>query len=280
MKFHKMHGLGNDYVFVNALESSVDDPSALAIRVSDRNSGVGSDGLILLTPSDTAHFGMRMWNADGSEGEMCGNGIRCLGKLIWDLGLSTDTELTIDTLAGPIGLSLLPENGEVNHVRVDMGEPRAVELALSDEEQPDEPQMMMIPIVEIEGTEYELHCVSMGNPHAVLFVDDVVQAPVQELGPTLEHLELFPNRTNVEFVQVLNRDEVIQRTWERGSGETQACGTGACAVTVAAILTDRVDHTVQVHLLGGTLEIVWNDEDNHIYMTGPAETAFIGEIPD
>jgi diaminopimelate epimerase len=279
MKFHKMHGLGNDYVFVNALDTPIEDPAELAVTVSDRHTGVGSDGLILLTSSNDADFGMRMWNADGSVGEMCGNGIRCLGKLLWDLGLSTETELTIDTLAGPIGLTLLPENGSVHRVRVDMGEPRAVQLTLPEEARPEEPQMMMIPIVDVEGEEYELHCVSMGNPHAVIFVDDVNEAPVQEVGPTIEHLELFPGRTNVEFVHVLNRGELMQRTWERGSGETQACGTGACGVTVAAILTDRVDRTVVVHLLGGALEITWDEEDNHVYMTGPAETAFVGEFP-
>ncbi|MBN2559123.1 MAG: diaminopimelate epimerase [Clostridia bacterium] len=275
MKFTKMQGTGNDYIYVNCLEETVADPSGTAVLVSDRHFGIGSDGLILICPSDRADFRMRMFNADGSEGEMCGNGIRCVGKYVYDKGLTQKTTVEIETLAGIKVLQMQTKAGKVEKVRVDMGEP-----VLKPE---------LIPAV-FEGAdciarkvrtgfgEYEVTCVSMGNPHAVVYVDSVAGIGIEKEGPPMEFHPAFPNRVNTEFVEVVDRKTLKMRVWERGSGETLACGTGACAVLVASVLNGLSDRSATVRLLGGDLEIEWSQKDNHVYMTGPAVTVFEGEI--
>ena len=283
MLFTKMHGAGNDYVFVNCFaESLSESPSDLARKMADRHTGVGGDGLILICPSKKADARMRMFNADGSEAEMCGNGIRCVAKYVYEHGLTKDNPLSVETDAGVLWLDLQIENGpgekgSVERVRVDMGEP------ILDSEKipttlPGDPPVD-VPLV-VDSRELKVTCVSMGNPHCVTFVDDSTDGPTDDwvlgIGPQIETDSHFPNRTNAEFVQVLSRDEVRQRTWERGSGETLACGTGACAVCVAGVLSGRTDRTVLVHLPGGDLEIEWNESSNHVFMTGPAVEVFSG----
>lgn len=264
MKFTKMQGLGNDYVYVDCIHQHPDDLSALARRVSDRHFGVGSDGLICICPSETADFRMRMFNADGSEGEMCGNGIRCLGKFVYDHGLTEKTELTVETLAGLRRQFLVVEAGAVSAVTVDMGIP-VVEDAQN---------------ITVKGKEYTGIPVSMGNPHFVVEVDDPAALPLGEIGPEFEHFSYFPNRTNTEFVRVVGKNEAEMRVWERGSGETMACGTGACAVVAALSAAGRLSRETDVRLLGGTLRIRWDEESGHLFMTGPAVTSFEGEMPD
>jgi len=275
MKFTKMQGIGNDYVYVNCFKEKISDPKAVAIMVRDRHFGVGSDGLIMICPSDTADFRMRMFNADGSEGEMCGNGIRCVGKFVYDKGLTDKTTVSIETLAGIKNLDMFISDGLVDKVKVDMGEPI---LKPAD-----------IPVLAGDDTcisqeistgddSYSATCVSMGNPHAVVYVDSVEDIEIEKKGPPMEYHKVFPNRVNTEFVELLDNGELKMRVWERGSGETLACGTGACAVLVASVLNEKSPRKNIVHLLGGDLEIEWNENDNHVYMTGPAETVFEGEI--
>lgn len=275
MKFTKMHGAGNDYVYINGFVEQVDDPVELARRVSNRQFGIGSDGLILILPSDVADVRMRMFNLDGSEGEMCGNGIRCVAKYAHDHGLVNSLEMTAETGAGILSLSLFPgESGLIERVRVDMGSPhltrKDIPMAGAEGE-----KVIAVPI-EIAGQQHEITAVSMGNPHAVVFVDDVENFPVTEIGPMIENHKWFPERTNVEFVQIVSPSEVIQRTWERGSGETLACGTGASAVTVAGVLTGRTQRKITNHLRGGDLELEWL-EGGSVMMTGPAVEVFSGD---
>lgn len=273
MKFTKMQGLGNDYVYVNGFEERIENPSEMAVKVSNRNFGVGSDGLILINPSEKADFEMEMYNADGSRGEMCGNGIRCVAKYVYDYGLTDKTHISVETLGGIKYLDLTVEDGKVVLVRVDMGSP-----ILTPAQIPviaDEAEAVAVPIL-VDETEYQMTCVSMGNPHAVIFMDDIEHLEIEKIGPKFEHHERFPNRVNTEFVKVLDRHTVSMRVWERGSGETLACGTGACAVAVACILGGYTENKVTVKLLGGDLLIEWDREQNKIYMTGPAEVVFDG----
>ena len=273
MKFTKMQGLGNDYVYVNGFEERIENPSEMAVKVSNRNFGVGSDGLILINPSEKADFEMEMYNADGSRGEMCGNGIRCVAKYVYDYGLTDKTHISVETLGGIKYLDLTVEDGKVVLVRVDMGSP-----ILTPAQIPviaDEAEAVAVPIL-VDETEYQMTCVSMGNPHAVIFMDDIEHLEIEKIGPKFEHHERFPNRVNTEFEKVLDRHTASMRVWERGSGETLACGTGACAVAVACILGGYTENKVTVKLLGGDLLIEWDREQNKIYMTGPAEVVFDG----
>lgn len=275
MKFTKMQGLGNDYVYVNCFREKIENPSELAKKISDRHFGVGSDGLIMINPSDVADFEMEMYNADGSRGEMCGNGIRCVAKYVYDYGLTDKTSISVETLGGIKYLDLTVEDGKVKMVKVNMGSPR-----LSPSEVPviaEGEKAVNIPIIA-GGREYHMTCISMGNPHAVIFVDrDVRELPLEEIGPDFEFHERFPNRVNTEFVRVLDRKTAEMRVWERGSGETLACGTGACAVAVACILNGLGEDEMTIKLLGGELRIQWDKEKDAVYMTGPAETVFDGE---
>jgi diaminopimelate epimerase len=275
MKFTKMQGLGNDYVYVDCTRQELPDPEKTARIVSDRHFGIGSDGLILICPSDKADFEMRMYNADGSRGEMCGNGIRCVAKYVYDYGLTDQTSISVETLGGIKYLDLTVEHGKVSLVKVDMGtpilEPSRIPVAASGTRVVDEP-------LEVEGKVYHMTCVSMGNPHAVIFMDDVAGLDLEKIGPSFENHERFPNRVNTEFVKVLDQNTVEMRVWERGSGETLACGTGACAVAVASILNGYTEDQVTVRLLGGDLEIFWDRAEDKVYMTGPAKVVFDGEI--
>ena len=270
-----MQGLGNDYVYVNCLEEDVGNPASVAKAVSDRHFGVGSDGLILIRPSSCADFFMEMFNADGSRSEMCGNGIRCVGKYVYDHGLTDKTELDVNTLAGIKHLELHVADGAVQTVTVDMGAP-VLEPARIPVDVQCSP-VVAAPI-EVDGTRYEMTCVSMGNPHAVVFVEDTAALDVARIGEPFEFHPVFPKRVNAEFVQVLNRSEVNMRVWERGTGETLACGTGACASTVACILNGLTDDEVTVHLLGGDLRVRWDRTADRVFMTGPAVTVFEGDI--
>ena len=274
MKFTKMHGIGNDYIYVNCFEEVVSDPERLAIVMSKPHFGCGSDGLILIEPSDTADFGMRIFNSDGSEAGMCGNGIRCVGKYVYERGLTDKTELTIDTKGGLKQIKLQLEDGKVSRVKVDMGtpelNPRLIPVDLPGE-------MVLRHRLQIMGQTYFITCVNMGNPHAVLFVRDPEVVDLPTIGPMIEHHPLFPRRTNVEFVRVIDRGILQMRVWERGAGETLACGTGACAALVAAVLAGNSDRTVQMKLSGGNLQLHWSAEDNHVYQTGPAEFVYDGE---
>lgn len=272
MKFTKMQGIGNDYVYVNCLQETIENPSELAKKISDRHYGVGSDGLIMINPSDKADFEMEMYNADGSRGEMCGNGIRCVAKYVYDYGLTDKTSISVETLAGIKYLDLTVEDGKVVLVKVDMGKPmlrpEEVPVVSEKEEVIDEP-------ITVDGQEYRMTCVSMGNPHAVVFIDqDVKEFPLETVGVKFENHERFPKRVNTEFVNVLDRHTAQMRVWERGSGETLACGTGACAVAVACALNGLTEDEVTVKLLGGDLQIKWDREKNTVYMTGPAEVVF------
>ena len=275
MKFTKMHGIGNDYVYVNCFEESVKNPAEVPKFVSDRHFGIGSDGLILISPSAIADFRMNIYNADGSQAEMCGNGIRCVAKYVYDYGLTDKTEISVETLAGIKYLRLQVENGKVASVEVNMGAPilEPKEIPVAVEESP----VVNVP-VEVKGKIYHMTCVSMGNPHAIIFMNNVKDLDIAAIGPYFENHTVFPKRTNTEFVEVLDRNTVNMRVWERGSDETLACGTGACATTVACILNDKTENEVTVHLLGGDLKIRWDREANQVYMTGPATVVFDGEI--
>ena len=275
MKFTKMHGLGNDYVYVNCFEEKIDNPPAVARFVSDRHFGIGSDGLIMINPSKTADFEMEMYNADGSRGEMCGNGIRCVAKYVYDYGLTDKTQISVETLGGIKYLDLTVEDGKVSLVKVDMGKPELeadlIPIISEREQVIDEP-------IEVDGKEYHMTGVSMGNPHAVIYVDDVKGLDLEKIGPKFENHERFPKRINTEFVHCIDRQTVEMRVWERGSGETLACGTGACAVAVSSILNNLTDTRVTVKLLGGDLQIEWDQKKNHVFMTGPAKVLFDGVI--
>ncbi|WP_224984404.1 diaminopimelate epimerase [Geomonas agri] len=276
MKFTKMQGAGNDYVYVNCFEVTVQDPAAVAVKVSDRNFGIGSDGLILIMPSEVADVRMRMFNSDGSESEMCGNGIRCVAKYAYDHGIVAKKEITAETGAGILTLQLFTgTNGKVEKVRVNMGPPRLTRKEIPMVGNPDE-KVIAEPLNILHST-FNITCASMGNPHCVIFVDDVDNFEVAKYGPLIENHELFPRRTNVEFVQVISRTEIRQRTWERGAGETLACGTGSSAVTAACVLNGLTEKKILNHLTGGDLEMEWS-EDGNIYMTGPAVEVFSGEI--
>lgn len=275
MKFTKMHGLGNDYVYVNCFEEKIDNPPAVARFVSDRHFGIGSDGLIMINPSKTADFEMEMYNADGSRGEMCGNGIRCVAKYVYDYGLTDKTQISVETLGGIKYLDLTVEDGKVSQVKVDMGKPELeadlIPIISEREQVIDEP-------IEVDGKEYHMTGVSMGNPHAVIYVDDVKGMDLEKIGPKFENHERFPKRINTEFVHCIDRQTVEMRVWERGSGETLACGTGACAVAVSSILNNLTDTRVTVKLLGGDLQIEWDREKDRVFMTGPATVVFDGVI--
>jgi diaminopimelate epimerase len=276
MKFTKMQGAGNDYVYVNCFEERVDNPTELAIKVSNRNFGIGSDGLILIMPSDKADVRMRMFNSDGSESEMCGNGIRCVAKYAYDHGIVSKQEISAETGAGILTLRLFAnDRDKVEKVRVNMGKPRLTrgEIPMTGEAGA---KVIGAPL-NILHTTFQITCASMGNPHCVIFVDDVESFQVEKYGPLIENHDLFPRRTNVEFVQIISRTEVRQRTWERGAGETLACGTGASAVCVAGVLNGLTEKKILNHLSGGDLELEWA-EDGNIYMTGPAVEVFSGEI--
>ncbi len=274
MKFTKMHGIGNDYIYVNCFEEVVNDPERLAIVMSRPHFGVGSDGLILIEPSDTADFGMRVYNADGSEADMCGNGIRCVGKYVYERGLTDKTELTIDTKGGLRVIQLEVEGGKIVRVKVDMGtpelNPRLIPVNLPGE-------LVLRHRLQIMGQTWYITCVNMGNPHAVVFVRDPEVIDLPTIGPMIEHHPLFPRRTNVEFVRIIDRGILQMRVWERGAGETLACGTGACASLVACVLAGLSDRTVQMKLSGGNLLLHWDAGDNHVYQTGPAAFVYDGE---
>ena len=275
MKFTKMHGLGNDYVYVNCFEEKIDNPPAVARFVSDRHFGIGSDGLIMINPSKTADFEMEMYNADGSRGEMCGNGIRCVAKYVYDYGLTDKTQISVETLGGIKYLDLTVEDGKVSLVKVDIGKPELeadlIPIISEREQVIDEP-------IEVDGKEYHMTGVSMGNPHAVIYVDDVKGLDLEKIGPKFENHERFPKRINTEFVHCIDRQTVEMRVWERGSSETLACGTGACAVAVSSILNNLTDTQVTVKLLGGDLQIEWDREKDRVFMTGPATVVFDGVI--
>jgi diaminopimelate epimerase len=278
MKFTKMHGAGNDYVFVDCFsQSTPSDLPALARDISHRHFGVGADGLILIHPSDQADARMQMFNADGSQAEMCGNGIRCLGKYVYEQGICQQNPLSIETGYGLLSLQLELEGDRVARVRVDMGEP-VLEAERIPTLLPGDPVVNRE--LAIEGRILEVTCVSMGNPHCIVFVDQLTDELVLGSGPQIEIDDHFPSRVNVEFVEVISPQEVRQRTWERGSGETWACGTGASAVCVAGVLADRTSRQLKSHLLGGDLDLYWNEDDNHVYMTGPATEVYRGDWPD
>lgn len=275
MKFTKMQGIGNDYVYINCFEETVKDPSALSIRLSDRHFGIGSDGVILIEPSEVADCKMDMYNADGSRGMICGNGIRCVGKYVYERGIARKDVLTVETLSGIKTLYLSVENGKVKELEVNMGkpifEPDQIPADFKKEKVINEPLL-------VEGKEYHVTCLSMGNPHCVLFVDNTDHLPIAEIGPKFEHHPAFPQRMNTEFIQLVGQDEVKMRVWERGSGETLACGTGTCAAAVACFLNGKTGRNVLVHLLGGDLKIRWDETSGDVFMKGPAEFSFDGSV--
>ena len=276
MKFTKMHGIGNDYVYVDCTKKELKDPAEISKIVSDRHFGIGSDGLILIGSSDRADFRMNIYNADGSQAEMCGNGIRCVAKYVYDYGLTDKDEISVDTLAGIKYLKLTIENGKVSKVRVNMGKPilKASEIPVKAEKEP-----VVAEAIEAGGREWKMTCVSMGNPHAVIFIDTPVKEfPLETFGPLFESHERFPKRTNTEFVRVLDRKTMEMRVWERGSVETLACGTGTCATVVACVLNDLTDHEITVHLLGGDLYLNYDENEDTVWMTGPAAVICDGEI--
>jgi len=278
MLFTKMQGAGNDYIYVDCFSQPIpSDPAALARAVSDRHFGIGADGLILICPADGADAEMRMFNADGSYSEMCGNGIRCVAKFVHDHGIAVRDQLKITSAGKPFLLDLELRAGKVERVRVDMGEPILTSSQIPTTLPGDPP--VDVPF-EIAGRTLGVTCVSMGNPHCVTYVDSATDELVLGVGPKIENDPRFPKRTNVEFIEVLNRETVRQRTWERGSGETLACGTGACAVCVAGVLTGRTDRRITSKLLGGDLKLEWDEATNHVFMTGPATEVFSGEWPD
>lgn len=284
MKFTKMHGCGNDYIYVDCTKEVIPDIAATAVRVSDRHFGIGSDGLILIKSSEVADFEMDMYNADGSRGKMCGNGIRCVAKYVYDHGLTNKTEITVDTQAGIKTLQLTVCDGKVSKVRVDMGEPvlipqeipvKASVLGWAD----DRREAIVAQPFTVANSSYDITCVSMGNPHCITFIDEDVRSfPLEAIGSLFEKHELFPEGVNTEFVNIIDKEHLRMRVWERGSGETLACGTGACAVAVASYLNGFTGRKVDVELMGGHLEIVYDAATNHVFMTGPATEVFSGEI--
>lgn len=275
LRFTKMQGAGNDYIYINGFEQTIDNPSETAIELSNRNFGIGSDGLVLILPSKTCDFRMQMFNSDGSEAEMCGNASRCVGKYVFDHELTTKKEITLETKAGIKLITLLDGNAKKRKVRVDMGEPIL------------NPELIPVKITQnptlkyplkIEDKTWEINCVSMGNPHAVIFTNNIKNLDLPTIGPKFESNPIFPRKTNTEFVEVIDKKTLNMRVWERGAGETLACGTGACAVAVAAVLNGLTERKVNINLLGGQLEIEWNENNNHVYMTGEAVTVFDGVI--
>ncbi len=275
MKFTKMQGIGNDYIYINCFEQKVEHPSELSVRLSERHFGIGSDGIILIEPSETADCRMDIYNADGSQAMMCGNGIRCVGKYVYERGIAKKEVLKVDTMSGIKTLRLAVQNGVVTSVTVDMGKPgldaNDIPATLRTGEIIDEP-------ILIDGEEYRITCVSMGNPHCVVFVEDVNRIQIETIGPKLEKNNIFPQRANVEFIQIVNKNEINMRVWERGSGETWACGTGACAAAVASAVNKKTGRSVQVHLKGGDLSIDWDENTGSVFMKGPAEFVFDGTI--
>ena len=276
LDFVKMHGTGNDYVYIDCFKEKIDNPQELAMRISNRHVGIGSDGLVLIMPSDECDFRMRMFNSDGSEAQMCGNASRCVGKYVYDYGLTSKTEITLETEAGTKRLWLFPENGKIKKVTVDMGEPvtKTAQIPINLDV-----DVVVNQKVDFSFASYNITGVSMGNPHAVIFMDEnPADFPVAEIGPKIETDVLFPEKINVEFVHILSDNHVRMRVWERGTGETQACGTGACAVVVAGVLNKLIKRETTVSLLGGDLQIAWKQSDNHVYMTGDAVTVFEGKL--
>lgn len=276
MKFTKMQGCGNDYVYVNGFTEKIADKPAFVKAVSDRHFGVGGDGAIFINPSEEADFEMEMYNADGTRAEMCGNGIRCVAKYVYDKGLTDKEQISIVSFGNVKYVDLYVKEGLVSSVRVNMGEPileaEKVPVKSAMKRSVDEP-------VTVNGKEYRMTCVSMGNPHAVVFMEDVANLDIASVGPLFENHQVFPNRTNTEFVEVVDRTHVNMRVWERGTGETLACGTGCCATVVAGVLNGLTEEKVTVRVLGGEIEIQWDREENLVYMTGPAATVFEGEFP-
>lgn len=279
MKFTKMHGCGNDYIYIDGASEKIsqEEKPDFVRRVSDRHFGVGGDGVIFINPSDEADFEMEMYNADGSRAEMCGNGIRCVAKFVYDKGLTNKTDISVISCGKIKYLQLFLKEGKVDTVRVNMGAPELNPAQIPVIAQDGKEKVIDEPII-VQGKEYKMTCVSMGNPHAVVFIDDVTNLEIEKIGPFFENHERFPKRTNTEFVKVLDRKTVQMRVWERGTGETLACGTGCCATVVSCILNGLTDDTVTVKLLGGELEITWDREANLVYMTGPATTVFDGEL--
>lgn len=271
-----MHGCGNDYVYVNGFTQHIKHKKELVIAASDRHFGIGSDGVIFINPSEIADFEMEMYNADGTRAEMCGNGIRCVGKFVYDNGLTDKTHITVESFGKIKYLDLTVENGKVTKVRVNMGAP---ELLAKNVPVLSEKEQVIDEEITVDGENYRMTCVSMGNPHAVVFLDDVETLALAQIGPSFEHHACFPNRTNTEFVKVLDKEHVQMRVWERGTGETLACGTGCCATAVACALNHKTGNHVFVKVLGGEIEVEWDREQNLIYMTGPAETVFAGQYP-
>ncbi len=274
--FTKMHGTGNDYIYINGFSEHIENPSELAVRWSNRHKGIGSDGLVLILPSEKADFRMRMFNADGSESEMCGNASRCIGKYVFDKGMTNKTELTLETPAGIKKLQLIPgKDGKVERVTVDMGEPaiqtNAIPVNTAKE------TMVNETVKFPSGRAYSITTVSMGNPHAVIFTENIATLDLQKIGPEIENAAIFPSRTNTEFIEVVSYGKLKMRVWERGSGETMACGTGACAAAVAGVLNKLSFRKVDIELPGGKLTIEWKATDNHVYLTGDAVTVFEGQ---
>lgn len=275
MEFTKMEGCGNDYVYVNGFTTKIENPGKVSEIVSDRHFGIGSDGLIIINPSDVADFKMSMYNADGSEGKMCGNGIRCVAKYVYDNKMTDKTTITVETLSGIKTLVLNVEEGKVKTVRVNMGKPVIFpkDIPVISEKQ----KIVDEPII-VDGKQYQITCVSMGNPHAITFIDDTDSLKIEKIGPKFENHQMFPDRINTEFIQIVDRNTIKMRVWERGSGETLACGTGACASVVACVLNGLTEDKVTVKLLGGDLTIEYDREEDTVYMTGPAKIAFTGNI--
>ena len=277
MKFTKMHGCGNDYVYVNGFTEKVADKPKAVVALSDRHFGIGSDGVIFINPSQQADFEMEMYNADGTRAEMCGNGIRCVGKYVYDHGMTDKTSITVESFGKVKYLDLTVENGKVIKVKVNMGKP---ELTAKDVPVVSVHEQVIDEEIIVKEKSYRMTCVSMGNPHAVVFMDDVEHLAIEEIGPYFENHERFPNRTNTEFVQVIDDIHVKMRVWERGTGETLACGTGCCATAVACVLNRLTGAHVTVQVLGGEIEIYWDQKENLVYMTGPAVTVFEGETEE
>lgn len=275
LKFTKMHGAGNDYIYINGFLNKIDNPGELAIKLSNRNFGIGSDGLVFILPSDSCDFRMQMFNSDGSEAEMCGNASRCVGKFVYDNGLTSKKEITLETLAGIKYITLLDGDAKSRKITVDMGEPildpQFIPVNINAETVKDYP-------LEIDGKIWPITCVSMGNPHAVTFTIGIDKLDLLTLGPKFEMNPIFPRKTNTEFIEVVDNRNLNMRVWERGAGETLACGTGACAAAVAASLNGKSDRKVTVHLSGGDLDIEWREDNNHVYMTGEAVTVFEGTV--
>lgn len=274
MQFEKMQAAGNDYIYVNLFEERVDDPGLLSRRISDRHFGVGSDGLVLIGPDDEGDFSMKMYNADGSEGAMCGNAARCVAKYLYERGLTSKKEIALSTKSGIKHLSLTvnPDTNEVETIRVDMGK-----AVFSDPALVTIPEMVNYPL-QVNGKEYSISFVSMGNPHVVIFMDGIDNLEIEKIGPVIENHPLFPQRTNVEFIEVIDPTHLKMRVWERGSGETLACGSGACASLVAGVITNRCDPKASIQLKGGMLEVGWERENNQVFLTGDAHFVFRGEI--